>query len=114
MAMERTIIILKPDAVTRQVCGEIIARFEKRGLKIAGLKMLKLTDETLNIHYAHHVTKPFFPRLSKFMKSAPVIAVVLEGNDSVNQVRKMCGATYPLEAAVGTIRGDYGMNLKRE
>ncbi len=109
---EQTLIILKPDALQRNVLGEIINRFENKGLKIVGLKMANLSDELLEEHYAHHKDKPFFPRLRDFMKSSPVVLMVLEGIGAVEVVRKMAGATKGSEALPGTIRGDFAMGMR--
>ena len=107
--MERTLIILKPDAIQRNLIGEIISRFEKKGLKIVGLKMVELDDLKLDEHYAHHKDKPFFGNLKNFMKSSPVLLLVLEGYDVVKAVRIIVGSTKPMEADSGTIRGDLAM-----
>lgn len=107
--MERTLIILKPDAIQRSLVGEIITRFEKKGLKIVGMKMMELDDLKLDEHYAHHKDKPFFTGLKKFMKSSPVLLMALEGHDVVKAVRIVVGSTRPIEADSGTIRGDLAM-----
>ena len=107
--MERTLIILKPDAIQRNLMGEIISRFEKKGLKIIGMKMVELDDLKLDEHYAHHKDKPFFGNLKKFMKSAPVLLIALEGYDVVKAVRIVVGSTKPIEADSGTVRGDLAM-----
>ena len=109
--MERTLVIIKPDAVNRNIVGEIIDRFEQKGLLIVGLKMAHLKDEQLSEHYAHHKEKPFFKELVDFMKHSPSILMVLEGIRAVDVVRLMTGVTYGVEAAPGTIRGDYSMSL---
>ncbi|MFH1285462.1 MAG: nucleoside-diphosphate kinase [Candidatus Micrarchaeota archaeon] len=111
--MERTFVILKPDAVARGLSDEIIARFERKGLCIVGKKKFKFTKEICEEHYAHHTSKPFFPKLVDFMCSSEVICLVLEGKDVVNVVRKLCGATNSREAEPGTIRGDYGMSVQK-
>lgn len=108
--MERTLIIIKPDAVNRGLTGEIITRFEKKGLKIVGCKMKYLKDEELSEHYAHHKDKPFFKDLVDFMKHGPSILLVLEGIKAVDVVRLLAGSTYGIEAAPGTIRGDFSMS----
>jgi len=108
--MEQTLIIIKPDGVNRGIIGEVVHRFERKGLKIVGIKMDHLKDEILDIHYGHHKDKPFFTMLKNFMKSAPALLVVLEGNNAVEVVRMMAGATTGYEAAPGTIRGDYSMS----
>lgn len=107
--MERTLIIIKPDALQRNLVGEIISRFEKKGLKIVGLKMMELDDLKLDEHYAHHLDKPFFGNLKKFMKSSPVLLMVLAGPEAVQAVRIICGSTKGVEADAGTIRGDLAM-----
>ncbi len=108
--MERTLILLKPDALQRNLLGDIISRFEKKGLKIVGIKMMKLTDELLAEHYAHHRDKPFFKPLVRFMESSPVIAMVLEGVEAVEAVRLLCGPTLGRRADAGSIRGDFSMS----
>jgi len=107
--MERTLIIIKPDALQRNLVGEIISRFEKKGLKVIGMKMVELDDLKLEEHYPHHKDKPFFGNLKKFMKSAPVILLVLEGAEVVEACRIVCGSTKGIEADAGTIRGDLAM-----
>lgn len=107
---ERTLIIIKPDAMQRGLTGEIINRFEKKGLKIVGLKMLKMSDILLDEHYAQHKDKHFFERLKDFMKSMPVALMVLEGMSSVAVCRAMCGPTDGKNAPAGTIRGDFSMS----
>jgi nucleoside-diphosphate kinase len=107
--IERTLIILKPDALQRNLLGEIVKRFELKGLMIVGLKMMRLSDVLLDEHYAHHKDKPFFGELKKFMMSAPVICVVLEGADCINAVRILIGQTRGNEADAGSIRGDMSM-----
>jgi len=107
--MERTLIILKPDALQRSLVGEIIGRFERKGLKIVGMKMMELDDLKLDEHYEHHKDKPFFGNLKRFMKSSPVLLMVLEGAEVVKAVRIIVGSTRPIEADSGTIRGDLAM-----
>ena len=107
---QKTLIILKPDTIHRGIVGEILDRFEQKGIKIVGTKMLKMTDLLLDRHYAQHKGKHFLPNLKKFMKSLPVILVVLEGLDVVRVVRSMCGPTDGKNAPPGTIRGDYSMS----
>ncbi len=108
--MEKTLVLLKPCTLQRGLVGEVISRFEKRGLRLAGMKMMQLTDEILNEHYAHLREKPFFQILKDSMMSTPVIACCLEGIDAVNTVRAMSGATNGRNAVPGTIRGDYCMS----
>lgn len=111
--MERTLIILKPDALQRGLSGEIIARFEKKGLKIIGMKMMTLDSALLQAHYAHLTDKPFYKGLEEFMKSSPVIVMALEGYECVNSIRIILGATNPREAEAGTIRGDMAIGTGR-
>lgn len=110
--MERTLILIKPDAISRGLTGNIISRFEAKGLKLVGIKFLKLTDALLNEHYSHLADKPFFGGTKRFMQSTPVIAICLEGLDCVETVRLMCGITKAREAAPGTIRGDWAMSIQ--
>lgn len=110
--MERTLILIKPDAVQRGLAGEVLNRFERKGLKIVGMKMMKLTKKVLKEHYSHIADKPFFPGIAAFMSSSPVIALCLEGLDAVDTVRGICGVTLSREAQVGTIRGDYAMSIQ--
>lgn len=111
--MEKSLIILKPDAVQRGLVGDIIARLEKKGLKIIGIKMMTLDDALLQAHYAHLVDKPFYKGMEKFMKSSPVISLAVEGFECVNSIRLILGATNPREATAGTIRGDMSMGTGR-
>jgi nucleoside-diphosphate kinase len=111
--MERTFIILKPDAVQRGLIGELIHRFERRGLKIVALRMKQVDDSLAQRHYAEHEGKPFFNGLISYITSAPVAAMVVEGTNAVASVRQMVGATKPGEAAPGTIRADYGLEIGR-
>lgn len=106
--MERTLILLKPDAVTKHVCGNIISRFENAGFIIRGCKMMHLSPEILRNHYAHIADKPFYPDVENFMRMAPVIALVLEGDNIIAKMRDMLGVTDSLQAAPGTIRADLG------
>ena len=111
--MERTFVMIKPDGVQRNLVGEIISRLEKKGFKIVGLKMLKISLDLAEQHYQEHKEKPFFPKLVEFITSGPVVAMVVEGIKTVSTVREMMGATNPLEAAPGTIRATYGMYMER-
>lgn len=111
--MERTFVMIKPDGVQRNLVGEIISRLEKKGLKIVGLKMLKISLNLAEQHYEEHKEKPFFPKLIEFITSDPVVAMVVEGTKAVSTVREMMGATNPLEAVPGTIRATYGMYTER-
>jgi nucleoside-diphosphate kinase len=108
--MERTLIVVKPDGVQRGLSGEIIARFEKRGFKLVALKMMNVTPELAQEHYAEHSQKPFFPGLVEFITSTPVVAMVLEGQNAIALSRQMIGATDPQNVAPGTIRGDYTLD----
>jgi len=110
---ERTFVMVKPDGVQRGLIGEILERFEGRGLKIVGAKFMQLDQELAEEHYGEHAGKPFFDSLVDFITSGPVFAMVLEGQDAIRQVRRMMGATDPKEAEPGTIRGDYGLDLGR-
>lgn len=105
--IERTLVLLKPDAVQRSITGEVISRFEKAGLKISGIKMVWVDKDFSKKHYSEHVEKSFYPGLEKMIVEGPVIAIVLEGIHVVEIVRKMVGPTEPKEALPGTIRGDY-------
>lgn len=109
--MEKTLVLVKPDGVQKAVIGDIINRFERRGLKIVGLKMMQLTPETAGKHYAEHQGKPFFGELVDFITSGPLVAMVVAGENAIKAVRTMMGATNPLDAAPGTIRGDYALNI---
>jgi len=111
--MERTLIIVKPDAVQRGLIGAIVARFERRGLKIVGLKLIQIDEALARRHYAVHEGKPFFPGLIRYITSAPVAVMVLEGNDAIAIARSTMGATRPAEAAPGTIRADFGVEVGR-
>lgn len=111
MSMERTIVLVKPDAIQRGLIGEITTRFEKKGLKLIGLKMMELDDVLLREHYAHLADKPFFESLSNFMRSTPVVAMCWEGVECVNAVRLICGITKAREAEAGSIRGDLAMSV---
>ena len=111
--METTLVLLKPSCVQRQLIGEVINRFERRGLRISGLKMMQLSDEILREHYAHLVDRPFFPSLAASMQASPVVAMAISGVDAVQVVRTMTGVTNGREAAPGTIRGDYSVSNQR-
>ena len=110
---ERTFVMVKPDGVQRGLIGEIVSRFEDRGLKLVAGKFMRIDDELAREHYAEHVDKPFFDELSSFITSGPVFAMVWEGQDAIAQVRTMMGETDPAESAPGTIRGDFGLDLGR-
>lgn len=109
--MERTLILLKPDAVTEKFCGKVITRFEDAGFTIVGCKMMNLTPEILREHYAHVADKPFYPEIEKFMSSSPVIAMALEGAGVIEKVREMLGVTDSTKAAPGTLRNEFGTDM---
>jgi nucleoside-diphosphate kinase len=108
---ERTLVLVKPDGVQRQLAGRIIARFEERGLKLVGLKLVKVDRDLAERHYEVHKGKPFFEGLVAFITSSPLVAMVLEGPNAIGMVRTMVGATKPTEAAPGTIRGDLAVEM---
>jgi nucleoside-diphosphate kinase len=109
--LSRTLILVKPDAFARGLTGEILARFERKGLKIAALKLVQTPRETAETHYAEHAERPFFGELVDFITSAPLVAAVLEGDDVVKASRQLIGATNPLEANTGSIRGDFAIEV---
>jgi nucleoside-diphosphate kinase len=109
--LERTFVMIKPDAFSRRLSGEILSRFERRGFAIRGMKLLRVTQEQAAQHYAEHEGKPFYPELVEFITSGPVVAMVIEGPAAVSTVRTMMGATNPLDSAPGTIRGDYALEI---
>jgi nucleoside-diphosphate kinase len=113
--MQRTLVLLKPDAVQRGLVGEIVSRLERRGLKFVAMKLMKVSDELATRHYEAHVGKPFFEGLKRFITSSPLVAMVVEGENAVDLVRTTMGATNPKDSAPGTVRGDFaltiGMNL---
>jgi nucleoside-diphosphate kinase len=111
--MERTLILVKPDAMSRQLGGVILDRLQKSGLRLAGLKMLRMDEKLGRRHYAAHVEKPFFPDLLKYMTSAPIIAAVFEGPGAVDSARKTMGSTNPAKADLGTIRRDFGIDIQQ-
>jgi nucleoside-diphosphate kinase len=109
--VERTLILVKPDAFARGLTGEIVARFERKGLKIVALRGMRVTRELAERHYAEHSERPFFGELVDFITSGPIVAMVLEGADAVKASRQLIGATNPLEAAPGSIRGDFAIEV---
>jgi nucleoside-diphosphate kinase len=111
MATQRTLVLCKPDAVQRGLVGRIISRFEEKGLKIAGLKMLQVDEALAGRHYAEHLEKPFYPELLAFITASPVVALAVEGDNAVEVVRNLMGVTNPQKAGSGTIRGDFGLHL---
>ena len=108
--MERSVVLIKPDGVQRGLIGEIIHRFERKGLRLAGIKMIALTDAILDEWYAHHADKAFFPKLKEYMKSYPVVAMLWEGVEAVETVRQMVGITLARKTKPGSIRGDFAMS----
>ncbi|MCR4426896.1 MAG: nucleoside-diphosphate kinase [Firmicutes bacterium] len=110
--MERTCIIIKPDGVSRGLVGEIVSRFERRGFRVANARALVMTDDLVAEHYAHLVSEAFFPEIRAYMTSGPVLAMVLEAPNAVEAARQMVGATDPMKAAPGTIRGDLATSLR--
>lgn len=111
--MERSLIILKPDAVQRGLVSTILGRLEQRGLRFAGLKMMHVTEELARKHYGEHEGKPFFAGLIEYITSGPVVVIVVTGKNVIETVRTMVGATNPVKAAPGTIRGDFGLEIGR-
>jgi len=111
--IERSFVMLKPDAVLRRLMGTVLTRFEKRGLKIVAAKMMEISEDLAKEHYGEHKDKPFFNDLVSYITSAPVLAMVIEGDECISLIRKMVGATNPKEADLGTIRGDYALETGR-
>ncbi|UXR75319.1 MULTISPECIES: nucleoside-diphosphate kinase [unclassified Staphylococcus] len=111
--MERTFVMIKPDAVQRKLIGEIVQRIERKGLKLVGAKLMIVSQSLAETHYGEHKERPFYNDLISFITSAPVFAMVVEGEDAVNVSRHIIGATNPTEASVGTIRGDLGLTVGR-
>jgi len=111
MSIQRTLVLCKPDAVQRGLVGRIVSRFEEKGLKIVGMKMLQVTPELAGKHYAEHVEKAFYPDLLAFITASPIVALAVEGDNAVEVVRNLMGVTNPQKAGSGTIRGDFGLNL---
>jgi nucleoside-diphosphate kinase len=108
--MEKTVVLIKPDGLQRGLVGQIMHRFERKGLKLVGVKMIQLNDEILDTWYVHHKEKPFFPDLKKYMSWTPIVAMVWEGIEAIAAVRKIVGTTKGREAEAGSIRGDFGMS----
>lgn len=113
MSTERTLVLCKPDAVQRGLVGRVISRLEEKGVKIVGLKMMEVDEALARRHYQEHVQKPFFSDLVSFITSSPVIALAVAGENAVEVVRSLMGATNPQKAAPGTIRGDFGLSLTK-
>lgn len=111
MSVERTLVLLKPDAVQRRLVGTLIGRLEQKGLQLVGMKLIRITEELARRHYAEHVDKPFFPELKNFVTSSPTVAMAWEGEQAVAAVRALMGPTNPHKAPPGTMRGDFGLNF---
>ena len=111
--MDRTLVLVKPDAFARRLTGEIISRMERKGLQIAALKLMTVDEETAKRHYAEHVGKPFFDPLVAFITSGPMVAMILDGPNAIEAARQIIGSTNGLEAAPGSIRGDYAVETRR-
>ena len=111
MAVQRTLVLLKPDAVQRGLCGEIIRRFEQKGLTLVGMRLMKADQATAEAHYAAHKDRPFFPALMSFITGSPLVAVALQGDEAVSVVRTLVGATDGRKADPGTVRGDFGISV---
>lgn len=111
--MEKTLILVKPDGVQRGLIGEVISRFERRGLKLAGMKFMQMSEELAGRHYEVHKERPFYNSLVEYITSAPIVAMVWTGNDAIAAARATIGATKPVDASPGTIRGDFGMEIGR-
>ena len=111
--IQKTYVMLKPDAVGRRLMGKILSRFEEKGLKIVALKLRMISEDLAKEHYGEHKDKPFFEGLIEYITSGPVLTMVIEGDEAISVIRKMVGATNPQEADVGTIRGDFGMDTGR-
>jgi nucleoside-diphosphate kinase len=110
--VERTLVLIKPDGVRRNIIGEVISRIERKGLKIVAMELRTLDEETAKAHYEEHVEKPFFSSLVEFITGGPLVAMVVEGNRAIEAFRSLAGATDPVLAAPGTIRGDYGLDVQ--
>ena len=109
--MQKTLVLLKPDAVQRGLVGELVSRLERKGLKLVGMKLVKMDDALARQHYAEHVDKPFFKGLAEFITSGPLVAMAIEGEDAICMVRTLMGETNPANAAPGTVRGDYAVSI---
>lgn len=112
MAVETTLVLVKPDGVRRALCGEVVARLERRGYELRGARLLRITKSLAREHYAEHRSKPFFGDLVEFITSGPVLALAVRGEDAIGGVRALMGATHPKDAAPGTIRGDFATLLQ--
>lgn len=109
--MQKTLVLVKPDGVQKNLIGEIISRFEARGLNVAALKLMKISEEQAKTHYAEHAERPFFGELVEFITSGPVAAMVISGENAIKAVRGMMGATNPLDSVPGSIRGDFALTI---
>ena len=107
--IQKSFVMMKPDAVQRRLMGKILSRFEDKGLKIVAVKLIQIDEDLAKTHYGEHAEKPFFPSLVEYITSSPSLAMVIEGEEAITTIRKIVGATNPLEADLGTIRGDFGM-----
>ena len=111
--IQKSFVMMKPDAVQRRLMGKILSRFEEKGLQIVACKLIHIDEDLAKTHYGEHAEKPFFPSLVEYITSSPCLAMVIQGEEAITTIRKIVGATNPLEADLGTIRGDYGMNTGR-
>ena len=111
--IQKSFVMMKPDAVQRRLMGKILSRFEEKGLQIVAFKLIQIDEDLAKTHYGEHAEKPFFPSLVEYITSSPALAMVIEGEEAITTIRKLVGATNPLEADLGTIRGDYGMDTGR-
>jgi len=109
--MEKTLVLIKPDGVRRNLIGEVVSRFENRGLSVSAMSMVQLTPDIAREHYKDHVEKPFYPNLEEFITSGPLVAMILRGDNAVEAVRSTMGSTNCAQAAPGTIRGDFGLTM---
>ena len=113
MSTQSTLVLVKPDGVNRGLIGNVVSRLENSGLKISGLKILKINQELAKEHYSEHKDKPFFPSLLSFITSSPVVAIILSGPDAISKTRSLMGSTNPLDSAPGTVRGDLGLSVEK-
>ena len=111
--IQKSFVMMKPDAVQRRLMGKILSRFEEKGLQIVAVKLMQIDEELAKTHYGEHADKPFFPSLVEYITSSPSLAMVIEGEEAITTIRKLVGATNPLEADLGTIRGDFAMDTGR-
>ena len=111
--IQKSFVMMKPDAVQRRLMGKILSRFEDKGLQIVACKLIHIDEDLAKTHYGEHAEKPFFPSLVEYITSSPALAMVIEGEEAITTIRKLVGATNPLEADLGTIRGDYAMDTGR-